>query len=80
VIRPLPSPNWVSQLPGLGEPLIARIAERRFDLVVLVLSLDDRSLDYWWTGFHYGRRVAAALRNSYRADGTLGRYFLYRPR
>jgi hypothetical protein len=66
--------------PQLVEPLIARISERRFDLVVLVVPLDDRSLDYWWNDFHYGPRVAAALRDSYRADGTLGRYFLYRPR
>ena len=66
--------------PQLVDPLIARISNRRFDLVVLVVQLDDRSLDFWWNDFHYGPRVAAALRNSYRADGTLGRYFLYRPR
>jgi hypothetical protein len=66
--------------PQLVDPLIARISDRRFDLVVLVVELDDRSLDFWWNDFHYGPRVAAALRNSYRADGTLGRYFLYRPR
>ena len=66
--------------PQLVDPLIARISARRFDLVVLVVPLDDGSLDYWWNDFHYGPRVAAALRNSYRADGTLGRYFLYRPR
>jgi hypothetical protein len=66
-------PQWI-------DPLIDRIAERRFDLVVLVVPLENRSLDYWWTDFHFGPRVAAALRNAYRADGTIGRYFLYRPR
>ena len=66
--------------PERVEPLIAWVAARRFDLVVLIVPLEDRSLDYWWTDFHYGPRVAAALRDSYRADGTLGRYFLYRPR
>ena len=66
--------------PQSVDPLIARISERRFDLVILVVSLDDRDLDYWWSDFHFGPRVAAALRDSYRADGTLGRYFLYRPR
>jgi len=66
-------PEWV-------DPLIQRINERRFALVVLVVPLDDRALDYWWNDFQFGPRVAAALRESYRPDGTLGRYFLYRPR
>ena len=66
-------PEWV-------DPLIRRIGERRFALVVLVVPLDDRTLDYWWNDFQFGPRVAAALRESYRADGILGRYFLYRPR
>jgi len=66
-------PEWV-------DPLIRRISERRFALVVLVVSLEDPTLDYWWNDFQFGPRVAAALRESYRPDGTLGRYFLYRPR
>jgi hypothetical protein len=66
-------PQWV-------DPLITRIVERRFDLVVLVVPLENPNFDYWWTDFHYGPRVAAALRDSYQADGTIGRYFLYRPR
>jgi hypothetical protein len=65
-------PQWV-------DPLVARIAERRFDLVVLVVSLDDRSLDFWWNDYHLGPRVARALRSSYRFDRSVGRYFLYRP-
>jgi hypothetical protein len=66
-------PEWV-------DPLIRRIGERRFALVVLVVPLEDRALDYWWNDFQFGPRVANALRESYRPDGTLGRYFLYRPR
>ena len=65
-------PDWV-------EPLIRRITEHRFDLVVLVVPIENRSLDYWWNDFHYGPRVAAALRASYRPAGTVGRYFVYRP-
>jgi hypothetical protein len=64
-------PQWV-------DSLITRIAERRFDLVVLVVPLENPAFDYWWTDFHFGPRVAAALRSSYRPDGTVGRYFLYR--
>jgi hypothetical protein len=66
-------PEWV-------DPLIARIIERRFDLVVLVVSLEDRSADFWWVDYHLGPRVADALRKSYRFDRSVGRYFLYRPR
>jgi hypothetical protein len=66
-------PEWV-------DPLIRRIDERRFALVVLVVPLENRALDYWWNDFHFGPRVAAALRQSYRPDGTVGRFFLYRPR
>jgi hypothetical protein len=66
-------PEWV-------DPLIRRISERQFALVVLVVPLEDRTLDYWWNDFQFGPRVAAALRQSYRPDGSSGRYFLYRPR
>ncbi len=66
-------PEWV-------DPLVERIAERQFDLIVLVVPLEDRSFDYWWSDFHFGPRVADALRRAYQADGTAGRYFLYRPR
>jgi len=68
------------QYPQRVDPLIRRITERRFGLVVLVVPIEDRTLDYWWNDFQFGPRVAAALRQSYRPDGTLGRYFLYRPR
>jgi hypothetical protein len=66
-------PDWV-------DPLIRRINDRRFALVVLVVPIENRTFDYWWNDFQFGPRVAAALRASYRADGTVGPYFLYRPR
>ena len=65
-------PEWV-------DPLLAKIVERRFGLVVLVVSLEDRSLDFWWTDYHLGPRIANALRASYRFDRLIGRYYLYRP-
>jgi len=66
-------PQWV-------DSLVTRIVERRFDLVVLIVPLENRTFDYWWTDFHFGPRVAAALRSAYRPDGTVGPYYLYRPR
>ena len=65
-------PEWV-------DPLIARITERRFGLVVLIVSLDDPSVDYWWTDYHFGPRIAKALRQSYKFDRMVGRFYLYRP-
>jgi len=65
-------PRWV-------DPFIAHIEERRFGLVVLVVSLEDRSVDFWWTDYHFGPRIANALRASYRFDRSVGRYYLYRP-
>jgi hypothetical protein len=65
--------------PDLVDPLIGWITNRRFDLVVLLVSLEDRSLDYWWSDYHFGPRVANALRASYRPERWVGRYLLYRP-
>jgi hypothetical protein len=66
--------------PEQVNPLVSWIDARRFDLVVLVVSLEDPNVDFWWNDFQYGPRVAAALRKSYRPDGLVGRYFVYRPR
>jgi hypothetical protein len=66
--------------PELVDPLIRRINERRFALVVLVVPLENREFDYWWNDLDLGPRVAAALRQSYRPAGTAGRFFLYRPK
>ena len=65
-------PEWV-------DPLIERIVQRRFGLVVLVVSLDDPSVDFWWTDYHFGPRIAKALRESYKFDRMVGRFYLYRP-
>jgi hypothetical protein len=66
--------------PQRVDPLISWIADRRFDLIVLVVPLEDRTLDYWWTDYHFGPRVVNALRDSYAPDRRIGRYHLYRPR
>jgi hypothetical protein len=66
--------------PEQVDPLISWIDARRFDVVVLVVSLEDPTVEFWWNDFEYGPRVAAALRKSYRPDGLVGRYFVYRPR
>lgn len=65
-------PEWV-------DPLLTQIAERRFDAVVLLVALEDRRLDYWWDDYHFGPRIAHALRTSYRLEQQVGRYYLYRP-
>jgi hypothetical protein len=66
-------PEWV-------DPLIARIERREFDVVVMVVRLENPEVDFWWTDYHFGPRVARALRSAYRLDGKAGRYHLYRPR
>ena len=66
--------------PEQVDPLISWIEAQRFDLVVLVVSLEDPAVEFWWNDLQYGPRVAAALRKSYRPDGLVGRYFVYRPR
>jgi hypothetical protein len=44
-----------------------------------VVSLDDHSVETWWTDYHFGPRVAKALRTSYKFDRMIGRFYLYRP-
>jgi hypothetical protein len=66
--------------PEQVDPLISWISSRRFDTVFLVVSLEDRDVEYWWNDFHFGPRVAAALRKNYRPDGLIGRYYVYKPR
>ena len=66
--------------PEQVDPLISWITSRRFDTVFLVVSLEDRDVEYWWNDFHFGPRVTAALRKNYRPDGLIGRYYVYKPR
>lgn len=65
--------------PGWVDPLIAKIEQRQFDVVVMVVRLENPEVDFWWTDYHFGPRVARALRTSYRLEGNAGRYHLYRP-
>jgi hypothetical protein len=65
--------------PELVDPLIGWIKNRRFDLIVLVAPLDNGELENWWSDYHFGPRVADAVRSSYRYDRRVGRFRLYRP-
>jgi hypothetical protein len=65
--------------PRLVDPLIGWIRARRFDLVVLIVPLENPEFDYWWSDYHFGPRVANALRAAYRQERWVGRYLLYRP-
>jgi hypothetical protein len=65
--------------PRLVDPLVGWIKARRFDLVVLIVPLENPEFDYWWSDYHFGPRVANALRAAYRPERWVGRYLLYRP-
>jgi hypothetical protein len=65
--------------PRLVDPLVGWIKARRFDLVVLIVPLENPEFDYWWSDYHFGPRVASALRAAYRPERWVGRYLLYRP-
>ena len=69
-----------------------RAHPRRVDPLIAPGSMSDASIwsswssrsrtaavDFWWTDYHFGPRIADALRASYRFDRSVGRYFLYRP-
>jgi hypothetical protein len=63
--------------PDLVDPLLARIERREFDHVVLINALEDE--DEWWTLYHFGPRIAAALRSAYVRRGMVDGYYLYAP-
>ncbi|MDP8970456.1 MAG: hypothetical protein M3N52_08195, partial [Actinomycetota bacterium] len=65
--------------PETVDHLVGRIGDRDFDVVALIVSLESDN-DDWWADFHFGTRVADALRRAYRPAGTAGGYFLYHPR
>lgn len=65
--------------PEAVDALVARVDGQEFDVVALIVPLASGN-DDWWANFHFGTRVADALRRSYRPTGTAGRYFLYRPK
>ena len=62
--------------PAIVDPLIERIEQHGFDHVVLLEDLDESG---WWEGYHFGPRVADALRQGYELSGTKDGYLLYRP-
>jgi len=66
------------QQPQLVDPLISRIVDQRFDVVVLLVPLDADDAEMWYTDFHFGARIAKALRHAYVFGRRVGRYVLYR--
>ena len=62
--------------PATVDPLIERIEQGAFDHVVLLEDLDEPE---WWEVYHFGPRVADALRQGYEPSGVRDGYLLYRP-
>jgi hypothetical protein len=65
--------------PGAVEELTARIRDREFDLVVLVVALSPPQKT-WWRDYHFGTDVAVAIDESYVYAGRMQGYHLYEPR
>jgi hypothetical protein len=65
--------------PAAVADLVARIEERRFDLVVLRVRVDDPSNALWFQRFAFGSDVASALRANYVFDRREAGYYVYRP-
>jgi hypothetical protein len=63
--------------PNALRALVSRIDARDFDLVVLVQPL---SHSQWWTDYHFGTHVIAALQRSYTMSERVQGYDVYRPR
>jgi hypothetical protein len=63
--------------PRLVDDLVERIRAREFDLLVTVETLEGN--DEWWRDYHFGTRVAEAMRESYGWWGTVAGYHLYVP-
>jgi hypothetical protein len=57
--------------------LAKRIDAREFDLVVLIVRLDDD--EDWWRNYHFGETVIEAIRRSYVPAGEADGYYLYKP-
>jgi hypothetical protein len=58
--------------------LTSRIEEQQFDVVVM-MGRFDREGEGLCPRFHFGPRVTAALRRSYRFERQVGDYFVYVP-
>jgi hypothetical protein len=63
--------------PELIDPLIAWIEAAAFDHILL---LEDLERADWWERYHFGPRVADAIRHAYRPAGVRDGYLVYRPR
>lgn len=62
-------PDWVNDL-------AQRIERHEFDVIILENSLDFRG---WYSTIHFGSTIASAMRQNYRFEKQVGRYFVYVP-
>jgi hypothetical protein len=72
-------PRIARRNPSGVHALVERIRAREFELIVLVEPLQpvERS---WWTTWHFGSDVVAAMAAAYVPAGTADGYHIYRPR
>lgn len=79
VLDPFMFPRIGLDDPALVDALVARIRDREFDLVALVVRLRPPQ-KAWWRDYHFGTQVALALDESYAFAGRVQGYYLYEPR
>jgi hypothetical protein len=65
--------------PGEVEQLVQRVRQQEFELVVLVVPLQDPE-DPWWRDYHFGTDVITAVNDAYELDQRVDGFYLYRPR
>jgi hypothetical protein len=66
--------------PSAVQALVRRIDEREFDLLVLRVSLQDRSMAWWFRQEAFGETVADAMRRNYVYSYWVAGYYVYVPR
>jgi hypothetical protein len=75
VLDPFMLPRVGNHHPGALHALVRRIDTKDFDLVVLVERLDNSD---WWTNYHFGPEVIAAIERSYTLSERIQGYDIYR--
>jgi hypothetical protein len=76
VLDPFMFPRVARRERGAVDNLVRRIEAQEFDLVVLMLPLEE---DGWWANFHFGGNVIDAVRRAYVFSGRADGYYIYRP-
>jgi hypothetical protein len=65
--------------PSAVQELVGRINDGEFDLVVLRVALEDRSMAWWFREEAFGAAVAKALRDRYAYSARVSGYHVYEP-